>query len=233
MRPFPHLLGLPASLLLLLLLLVAPHVAQAQANARGPLPTAIRKMSPDAGEKLLQEYLAFAAEAQAASNATADGNEDFYSAANSSATMIPFSAPFAPHFHPGLDARDSTSDGTSDAHDAIARALSERSRDAIARVLLLGKRDYACPSGTSSCVSIGHPDSCCQAGTACEVIADTGLGPVGCCPDGIRCAGPIACSEPQEGCPSDVGGGCCIEGYVCASVGCECGNREGGRGEEE
>lgn len=206
MRPLSFFLGLPASLLLL----VGFHVGEAQANARG-LPTAIRKMSPDAGEKLLQEYLAFAEEDQVAGIVTAGGEEDPL-AANSSAPM-PYFAPFAPHFDPGLDVRDGTGGG-----GASGRDLSERAKDAIAR---LEKRGYACPTGTSNCSSVGYPNSCCQTGTECVQITDTGLGPVGCCPVGISCSGSIACSGSQEGCPSDIGGGCCIDGYVCASIGCK------------
>lgn len=230
MRPLSSPMRTPASsplLLLLLLLFIVAHVGEAQANARG-LPTAIRKMSPDAGEKLFQEYLAFAEEDQVADVATqaqqampapgsvgSEGEDD--RAINSSAS-IPYYAPFAPHFsNPGLG--DRRRGDTSDEEEEVAVVRSRW--DVVGITARLEKRQYACPTGTSNCSSIGYPDSCCQAGTECVQITDTGLGPVGCCPDGISCSGSIACSGSQEGCPSDIGGGCCIEGYVCDSIGCK------------
>lgn len=206
MRPLSYFLGSPVSPLLL----VAIHLGRTQADTRG-LPTAIRKMSSDAGEKLLQEYLAFVEHDQVASVGTA-GMEGEVLAVNSSAS-IPYCAPFAPHFGRELEARDDTGGGGTG-----EEFLSQRAGDVVAR---LGRRDYACPTGSSDCSSIGYPNSCCQTGLRCVQITDTGLGPVGCCPDGISCSGSIACSGSQEGCPSDIGGGCCIEGFVCASIGCE------------
>lgn len=225
MRPSSSLLRLPASLLLL----VAAHVGEVQADAPRGLPTAIRKMSPDAGEKLLREYLAFVEEeveeddeeeeedqvAGAVTRAHGPlgpaGGE--LVAANSSAS-VPYLAPFAPHFSPGLEARDSTGNGG----ESGGWSLSQGPWGVVAR---LEKRGYACPTGTSDCSSIGYPNSCCQTGTQCVQITDTGLGPVGCCPDDTSCSGSIVCSGSQEGCPSDIGGGCCIEDYVCASIGCK------------
>lgn len=222
MRPFTLLARLPA----LLLLLVAAHVGLGQADSQR-LPTAIRKMSPDAGEKLLHEYYAFGdedgvaqvgaqagAQAQPAmlSKGVLDVEEEELLAANSSAS-ISFRAPFAPHFDSHLAARGDDG-GVSGWH------LFQRAKNVVAR---LEKRQFACPTGTTDCSAIGFPNSCCQAGTECVQITDTGLGPVGCCPDGISCTGSIACSGSQQGCPSDIGGGCCIPGFVCASIGCECG----------
>jgi hypothetical protein len=218
MRPFAVLPTLPASLLLL----VAAQASLAQADAQR-LPTAIRKMSPDAGEKLLYEHYAFGPEdevvqvgskAQPATLAKAvlAPQEEELLAANSSAA-IAFRAPFAPHFESHLAARG-------DGSVAGGWQLFQRAVDVVAR---LEKRQFACPTGTSDCSAIGFPNSCCQAGTDCVQITDTGLGPVGCCPEGISCTGSIACSGSQQGCPSDIGGGCCIDGFVCASIGCECG----------
>lgn len=217
MQPLTLLARLPASLLLL----VAAQVGHGQADTQR-LPTAIRKMSPDAGEKLLHEYYAFGEEQVAQVGAQAqpamlakgvlDVEEEELLAANSSAS-ISFRAPFAPHFDSHLAAR-----GNEGA--ASGWRLFQRAKDAVAR---LEKRQFACPTGTSDCSAIGFPNSCCQAGTECVQITDTGLGPVGCCPDGISCTGSIACSGSQQGCPSDIGGGCCIPGFVCASIGCECG----------
>lgn len=224
MRPLTFLTRLPASLLQLQLLLVAAQVglSQAQADAQR-LPIAIRKMSPDAGEKLLHEYYAFGPDeevAQVGSNAQPAtlakavlGFEEEELLAGNSSASVSFRAPFAPHFDSHLASRSEES-GASGWH------LFQRARDVVAR---LEKRQFACPTGTSDCSAIGFPNSCCQAGTECVQITDTGLGPVGCCPDGISCTGSIACSGSQQGCPSDIGGGCCIDGFVCASIGCECG----------
>lgn len=217
MRPLTLLTRLPTTLLLL----VAAHVGLSHGHADAQrLPIAIRKMSPDAGEKLLHEYYAFGPDeevAQVGSNAqpatfakaVLDAEEEELLAANSSAS-ISFRAPFAPHFDTHLTVRGDES-GASGWH------LFQRAKDAVAR---LEKRQFACPTGTSDCSAIDFPNSCCQAGTECVQITDTGLGPVGCCPDGISCTGSIACSGSQQGCPSDIGGGCCIDGFVCASIGC-------------
>lgn len=206
--------GLPAALLLL----IAAHAdgAQAQAQARRLLPTAIRKMSLDGGEKFYHEYLAFEETEDAArlglglqGPALLSREEERLLGANSSAA-IPYRPPFAPHL------------GASGLGDAVGGRggweLFRRSREVVAR---LERRQYACPGGTSSCASIGYPNSCCQTGLQCAPIPDTGLGPVGCCPQGVACTGSIACSGSQLACSSEIGGGCCIEGYVCATIGCK------------
>ncbi|KAI7788236.1 GPI anchored protein [Diaporthe eres] len=172
MRPFTIFARLPASLLLL----VAAQVGQGHADAQR-LPTAIRKMSPDAGEKLLHEYYAFGGEEEVAQVGTQpqaamlakgvlDVEEEELLAANSSAS-VSFRAPFAPHFDSHLAARENEG-GASGWH------LFQRARDVVAR---LEKRQFACPTGTSDCSAIGFPNSCCQAGTDCVQITDTGLGP--------------------------------------------------------
>lgn len=216
MPPLSSLLGLPASLLLLL----AAQITRIDAD-RGQ-PAAIRKMGVDAGEKFLEEYYAFGDDNTAAQIGThiqptnqASGvltpAEEKLLAANSSAA-IAFRAPFAAHLFPASEILEDR-DAQSGARDLYRKAKLIEAR--------LAKRDYSCPSGTSDCSSIGYPDTCCQSGTSCVKITDTGLGSVGCCPDGESCTGTIACSGDQEGCPSDSGGGCCISGYACASVGCE------------
>ncbi|KAF3761132.1 hypothetical protein M406DRAFT_268299 [Cryphonectria parasitica EP155] len=209
-------LRLPVSLLLLL----AAQVKDI--NADQGLPTAIRKMGSDPGEKFLDEYLGFAAgdevtqvgtQARAAVPAsgvlTAEEEEPL--AANASAS-IPFRAPFAAHFFSGVE---------ENLEDRDARDVWDLYRRAKLIEVRLGKRAYACPTGTSDCSSIGYPDSCCQSGTTCVKITDTGLGSVGCCPDSESCSGSIACSGSQQGCSSESGGGCCIDGFACASVGCK------------
>lgn len=209
-------------------------------------PTAIRKMGFDAGEKFFPEYYAFSddesqqqvllanraaapplpARARRGIAGVLTEEEDALLAVNSSAS-IPYRAPLAAHFYDyddgdgggGLRSSDEGLEARDDARswgDVLYRA---RHVAQVNRFLL--KRDYACPTGTSSCSSIEYPDSCCQTGTTCVPIDDTGLGSVGCCPEGESCTGEIACSDGQQGCSSESGGGCCILGYECASVGCK------------
>ena len=84
----------------------------------------------------------------------------------------------------------------------------------------LAKR-FQCPSDTSACTSINRPDSCCATGETCQIIQDTGLGDVGCCPAGQTCAGQLStCQSGYTSCPNNPGGGCCIPGYACLDVGC-------------
>lgn len=142
---------------------------------------------------------------------------------NSSAS-IPYRAPLAAHFSSSSSSYGSSRDGSLGLE--VPRQDDNDDDNAsggwfLDVLLLLVKRDYACPTGTSSCSAIGYPDSCCQAGTTCAPIADTGLGPVGCCPEGESCTGQIACADGQQGCSSASGGGCCIPGWECASVGCK------------
>lgn len=201
----------PRSWLLGLLLLLAAQVTQAQANAR-QLPTAIRMMGTDAGEKFLHEYSAFC---------SSDDDDDHDSAAPilaTNASAAPYRAPLAAHLYdpPLVQGRDDDDDdggGSQGGWDVFRGARSAEAR--------LARRDFACPTGSSDCAAIGYANSCCQAGTTCVEITDTGLGSVGCCPEGQSCTGTIACSGGQEGCSSESGGGCCISGYACASVGCK------------
>lgn len=207
MQPFSTFPGLPSSLLLLL----AAQLSETQADGQ-QLPVAVRKMGIDAGEKFLQEYYAFQGSSalpqavSAAQQGLLTPAEEALLAANSSAS-ISYRAPYAAHLYGGGTSLD-------------GRGSYHRARWAEAR-LLNAKRDFTCPTGSSDCASIGYPNSCCQSGTTCVQITDTGLGPVGCCPDTESCGGTIACSGGQQGCSSESGGGCCIDGYACASVGCK------------
>lgn len=86
----------------------------------------------------------------------------------------------------------------------------------------LQKRDYQCPSGTSACTAIARPNSCCAAGSTCQIIVDTGLGDVGCCPAEETCGGSVSeCGgNGYTDCPNNPGGGCCVPGYECDDEGC-------------
>jgi hypothetical protein len=86
----------------------------------------------------------------------------------------------------------------------------------------LFRRDFKCPTGTLACTAIDRPNSCCGAGDTCVLVQDTGLGDVGCCPQGQTCSGVIgSCQLGYTGCPASMGGGCCIPGYQCVSGGCK------------
>ena len=90
------------------------------------------------------------------------------------------------------------------------------------RLSFFQKRDYQCPSGTSACDDIGRPNSCCAIGSTCQLIDDTGLGDVGCCPAEETCGGSVSdCGgDGYTSCPNHPGGGCCVPGYGCFDVGC-------------
>ncbi|OIW31581.1 hypothetical protein CONLIGDRAFT_571658 [Coniochaeta ligniaria NRRL 30616] len=193
-------------------LLVAMQIS-AQPDA--PLPTAIRKMPPDAGEKFYHHYYAFELEqnqqpfpipAIAARQSFKDQDARLLSA-NTSAELA-----LRPAFAQLDDRWTSSSDGDERAYSAwrLLRRVAAT----------LERRDWSCPAGTNSCINIGYPNSCCPTGEACLVIQDTGLGPVGCCPVGSTCGGTISgCAAGNTPCGSELGGGCCIPGYVCQGVG--------------
>ena len=89
------------------------------------------------------------------------------------------------------------------------------------RLSLFTKRDYQCPYGTNACTSINRPNSCCAAGSTCQIIYDTGLGDVGCCPAEETCSGSVSdCGDGYTPCPNNPGGGCCVPGYGCYETGC-------------
>lgn len=163
-----------------------------QQNAKG-----IRKMTEDEGEKFFFEYWDFGGLPSTLGNTSSDpatGRRDLQPA-------------LALH-----SANDSESFDISEKNSRNARR---------ALAILLG-RDFKCPSGTASCSSIGRPDSCCNEGDTCEIVQDTGLGTVGCCPAGENCGGSVgSCAQGYTSCPSRLGGGCCIPGYTCVSQGCE------------
>ncbi|TGO88529.1 hypothetical protein BPOR_0157g00110 [Botrytis porri] len=177
-------------------------------------PVGILKMSEDGGEKFYNGYWRFGDEDLQMS---VDGRDKYLrerdlkeearSLANSS-IPISFRTPFALH----------TEDHSGFLDYEKIRA---RRKDSTAALALLEKRDFKCPTGTSNCSSIGYPNSCCATDETCFQITDTGLGPVGCCPSGGNCGGTITnCASPNTPCADDVGGGCCIPNYVCASIGC-------------
>lgn len=162
-------------------------------------PTAIRKMSPDESEKFFSHYVAFP-EGEHQTLALAEVEKRRYPNADPA-----FSRSFPIHVE---DPESAMEDETP----------YRRAAGALAR---LQRRQWGCPSGTTSCSSIGHSDRCCRENETCYKIDDTGLGSVGCCVNGSTCGGTISnCAPGDTACPASLGGGCCIAGFVCQGVGC-------------
>ncbi|KAM0808711.1 hypothetical protein AB5N19_09054 [Seiridium cardinale] len=199
---FPQaMLGLPVSLLML----VATQLHAQQ------LPTAIKKMSLDEGEKILPHHLGFASEyvpleSPVHARALLTPEEELLLASNSSA-IISFRPPFGIHYAgSSLDLRNNG-------------PLWRRAKEALYR---LEGRDFSCPTNTQSCDSIGQPNYCCATGETCYTVENApDAGNVGCCPEGQTCGGSVGiCGSGSTACSADVGGGCCIPGFICAQVGC-------------
>lgn len=209
-----------ASLPVSLLLLVGAQIATPQ-----PRPISIRKMPPDSNEKLLDSYLAFAPadlgfEPHQPSSIEARGalteRESLLLSANSSA-QIPFRPAFGVHQEPPAGDGSAAAAAAGAAQHAAAWAVFRRAAAALAA---LQRRQWSCPSGTSSCAAIGFQYYCCHTGEMCYKVT-SGAGPVGCCPSGATCGGSVgSCANGDTACPSALGGGCCIAGYVCQDVGC-------------
>lgn len=166
------------------------------------------KMSTDEGEKFYMEYWQFESETGGESNGLRkrDEDEEARLLGNASA-VLDFRPPFMVH---GEDIMSG---------DLRARRALD-SRNALAG---LEKRQFACPVGTTACNSIGQSNYCCPTTETCFDVTDTGLGPVGCCPNGVSCGNTIAsCGFPNTACSEELGGGCCIPNYTCAKMGCKC-----------
>ncbi|TVY51104.1 hypothetical protein LCER1_G006926 [Lachnellula cervina] len=229
----PSILSLPASILLL----IASHTVFAEEQLpaqwvekqakrslentdrrrdveehlrQGRSPVGVMKMSPDEGEKFFMEYWQFEKDqVQSPMFSTPlrarDEDEEARLLANASAA-ISFRPPFALH---------------SDFGTGYGELRARRAMESVAVLATLQKKDFVCPSGTTSCDGIGYPNSCCGANENCFKIQDTGLGPVGCCPEGGSCGGTITdCNAPNTACAAELGGGCCIPNFVCEGVGC-------------
>ncbi|KAL6906970.1 hypothetical protein GGI43DRAFT_396306 [Trichoderma evansii] len=194
MTSIPRMLLLPTALLALV----------AEVTANQPLATAIKKQLPDANEKLFPDHLAFEPlpaldpfETTVAANLWRDEQED-------------------------KDA--SSNDSTKRYHPAFSYHFQESEEDLLKRaadVLVILQNRASCPSGTESCSAIGSPDKCCADGSYCTNVSDSDAEQIACCPDGAMCGGGVgACPTDAVSCPSELGGGCCIPGYVCVGVGC-------------
>ena len=195
MRSLQSLLLLPPALLALLPLAAAE-----------PKPTAIRKLSLDSNEKLFPEHLAFAPFPRAGGELLDDDlglfedGPDSNKGVNASARF--YTRAFAAHYD-----------------DAARGGLLRRA----AGVLAILEQRSSCPSGMTSCADVGSPNKCCQEGTVCTDVTDSDVGHVACCPQGSDCGGAVGdCPSDAVSCPSSLGGGCCISGYVCEGIGCKC-----------
>ncbi|KAK2034669.1 hypothetical protein LX32DRAFT_578732 [Colletotrichum zoysiae] len=186
------LIGLPSSLLLL----IAAHV-------KAEHPAAIRKMPPNAGEKLLPDDLSFSNDVfvtplspreELVAARMAD-DPLFYNAS------LPYRPPFAEHF-------DSANHGWGH----LRRA---------AEVLHILEARQSCPTNMNSCDGIGSPTKCCMSNEFCVRVQDEQVGNVACCPSGASCGGAVGiCPSGTTSCDAKLGGGCCIPGYVCQGLGC-------------
>ena len=109
-------------------------------------------------------------------------------------------------------------------HSVSSSPQSIALRRALRSLLYVGdiqRRNHQCMPDTFACTSIGRPNSCCQDGSRCEKITDTGHGDVGCCPDNETCTGELSgCPTGFESCSNSDGGGCCSPGSSCDGVGC-------------
>ncbi|KAJ5689727.1 hypothetical protein N7462_004119 [Penicillium macrosclerotiorum] len=157
----------------------------------------VRKMSDDEGEKFFLEYWQFGGEAQTSLPERGLAGEN--------TTVEEVQSEFSPDFF-------------------LARSYSFRPSHEPKigdRSDLLQSRDFKCPTGMTACTSIHRSDRCCNTGDTCELVEDTGLGSVGCCPKGKTCSGTIgSCQSEYTACSQALGGGCCIPGYDCVEGGC-------------
>ena len=173
----------------------------------------VRKMSDDPGEMFFLDYWSFAPLVDGEGNGTASCDQPIGQSSQlrpqhmNDSSSVPFEQPFPLH-------SDREISGSSVIPRHLRFPLFERS--------ILDTRGFQCPNGTAACTAL-NPNVCCAIGETCQTVQDTGtgLGTVGCCPDGKTCAGSLStCPSGYTSCPSNPGGGCCIPGYACYDVGC-------------
>jgi hypothetical protein len=170
----------------------------------------VKKMSDDPGEMFFLDYWSFASQADGnttTSSIRAAGQTYQLRTQHSNDSLsISFEQPFPLHSNREIA-------GSSIFPRHLRSPLFEQS---------LNKRGFQCPSGTAACTAL-NPNVCCAVSETCVTVQDTGtgLGTVGCCPNGETCAGTLSvCPSGYTSCPSNPGGGCCIPGYTCFGVGC-------------
>lgn len=177
-------------------------------------PVGVKKMSDDEGEKFYMEYWQFEGNTQHQSPMLGMSSGDsLWRRDEEDEAQLRANLSVPVSYRPAYNLHTE--------HDFNRQDLRARGQEAAAALAMLEKRQWACPTGTSSCSNIGKPYSCCSVDETCFNITDTGLGPVGCCPNGSTCGGTITkCDYPNTACSDALGGGCCIPNYVCAGVGC-------------
>ena len=235
----PKLLSLPASLLVLIANSPCPTTSEAQWPYNLPpavkyypedevhikrdvairermafqAPAGLRKMTGDEGEKFFLEYWSFddyspdtastqdvriRSEEAMASRRANYTNVDYWNETIGADLLPPFSL-----------------------HSVQTTELRPLLR--LFHRTILDSRAFQCPQNTVNCSSIGRPNSCCASDETCIIVTDTGLGDVGCCPDGQTCGGSVSSCDTANGytsCPNSSNGGCCIPDYTCDDVGC-------------
>ncbi|KAI1327261.1 hypothetical protein F5Y16DRAFT_372492 [Xylariaceae sp. FL0255] len=238
MHPPNALLALPPALLLLIAAQLSTAIAQLDTaiqleNRHNALllPTAVRMLSPDEGEKFMPEDFAFAPDSALLLTSRANNpflepsyltpEEEALLAANSSAALL-LRPPFPIHqtFLDGSSSNTALEEEIGRREqEQTRRSLFHRAREALSR---LQRRDFTCPTGTHACTTIGEPNYCCPDGTTCFTVPDAPMsGNVGCCPDGQTCGDSVgACPSGSMQCTVSQGGGCCIAGFVCTNSGC-------------
>lgn len=174
-------------------------------------PTGLRKMSDDPGEMFFLDYWSFATSED--SNGTnscdrAQGQTPQLRQVSANGSLsLPLEQPFPLH---------------SDEEFFNSSTIRRHLRFPFSGRPILEKRGFQCPSGTAACTNL-NPNVCCALGETCVTVQDTGtgLGTVGCCPNGEICGGSLStCPSGYISCPRNPGGGCCIPGYGCYDVGC-------------
>lgn len=192
----------------------------------GHAPVAVKKMSEDESEMFFPEYWGFREQVDQFAifgNGPADTGtgwslrkefeeEEALMLTNTSAVLS-----MRPAFL--VRAKQETSLSQRDIQAFAIRHHKSGRSAAAAALALLEKRQFECPTGTSACSNA--PSLCCAPGEACVTVTDTGIGSIGCCPSGYTCTGTIQCVAGNTPCGTDIGGGCCIPGDVCATVGCK------------
>jgi hypothetical protein len=240
MQPRMRLFALPASLLLLIATSptrvpahelpwpynLPPHVkyypedeavvrrnVEIQQKLQHQPAAGVRKMSDDPGEMFFLDYWSFAPSVDEHDSSTVSGNKTAAQIDRcrplhtNDSLAISFEPPFPLH---------SDNDVT---HSPV---MPRNLRAPLFERSYLDRRGFQCPNGTAACTAL-NPNVCCALGETCQTVQNsgTGLGSVGCCPDGETCGGSLsACPSGYTSCPYNPGGGCCIPGYSCYDVGC-------------
>ncbi len=181
---------------------------QWQVKLAAQTPVAVRKMSPDEGEKFYFEYWEFDNWGIPATTPGTRGREKTEDDLIKRDWFPTNSSLWSPPSRPLIEQQS---------QQLLGRSFGRAG---------LQRRNFECPSGTSSCSSIDRPDSCCNSGDVCVIVPDDGLGDVGCCPQGGGCSGGVSFCDTSAGyssCPGSPNGGCCIPNFECLDIGCECG----------